>query len=168
MGRRRDILRTEPARLTTLMGFAPFAVFILNCRSAGCFHPPAPTCRSPERPSRLLRFSNSGRSAAFLLRRAEAGPAARLEESASAVRPITDVQARLLGFRRHSSRAARALAPRAADTALGFASCRFADPDESGCVPRLERSRHAVSPGRRSRTQRSARRPHSASGSLRS
>lgn len=51
------------------------------CRSAGCFHPTAPTCRSPERPSRLSDFRTPGDRPLFL-RRAEAWPSRPPEESA--------------------------------------------------------------------------------------
>lgn len=99
------------------------------------------------------RFSNSGRSAAFPASgRSMAQPPARRRICTE--RPITDVQARLLGLRRQSSRTARALAPVTADTALGFASRRFADTSRCACL--ASNSRHTASPGT------------SASGSLRS
>lgn len=52
------------------------------CRSDECFHPPAPTCLSPERSSRSLLFSNSGRSAAFFsCVGPKHGPAARQKKN---------------------------------------------------------------------------------------
>jgi len=77
-GSHRDEWRWEPLPLDDAPGVLALRSFHPACRSDECFHPPAPTCRSPERPSRSLRFSNSGRSAAFLSSVGpKHGPAAR-------------------------------------------------------------------------------------------
>lgn len=102
-----------------------------ECRLVGCFHPSWPTCRSPNVHPGSAIFFKHRETGRFLLRRAEAGPAARLRSCGS-----TDHgrSVRLLGIwpavkpcRRDPS------VPIAAVTALGFASCRFADADVHAC-----------------------------------
>jgi len=77
-GSHRDQCRWEPLPLDDAPGVHALRSFDPACRSDECFHSPAPTCLSPERPSRSLQFSNSGRSAAFFsCVGPKLGPAAR-------------------------------------------------------------------------------------------
>jgi hypothetical protein len=46
--------------LDDALGVHALRSFYPGCRSAGCLHPTAPTCRSPKRPSRLSDFQTPG------------------------------------------------------------------------------------------------------------
>jgi len=139
----------SPCRSTALLGFMPFAVLILPASQVRCFHPPAPTCRSSERPSRSLRFSNSGRSAAYLSHasgRSMAQPPAR----------------RICGTADHGrSDSAPGFAPAAKPCRAGLCTHRGrycpglcllqVCGHQPVCVLRLD-AKHAVSPGTRLQT----------------
>lgn len=133
-------------RLTTLMGFTPFAVLILIAGPADVSIRRRPPAVDPNVHPGSAIFSNTGRSAAFPASgRSMAQPPAR---RICTEQPITNVQARLLGFRRHSSRAAQALAPVAAVLPWALPLAGLRTPAGVRAVSR--NSQHAVSPGRRS------------------
>jgi len=142
-------------RLTTLMGFTPFAVLILICRPGECFHPPPPTCRSPNVHPGSAIFSNTGRPAV-----SPASGRSLAQPPAYRSCGTTDHgrSARLLGFspavkpcRRNPSVSVAAVLP----WALPLAGLRI----PAGMRAESRSSQHAVSPGRRSRA-------HDASGGL--
>jgi len=119
----------SPFRLTTLMGFTPFAVLILIAGPADVSIR-RPTCRSPNVHPGSAIFSNTGRPAVFPASGRSWPSRPPIE---SAVRPVTDVQPGFWVSRRQSSRAAGALLLQSGRTALGFASRRFAGDSRHAC-----------------------------------
>ena len=143
----------------------PFAVLILHAGQTNvsirlrppAFHPNVHPglCYFLTPGDRPLSFHASGRSMAQ--------PPARRRICTE--RPITNVQARLLGLLRQSSRAARAIVPVAVRYCLGLCLSQVCG-HQPVCLLRLD-AKHAVSPGTKLHTPR-ALRSFSASGSLRS
>jgi len=142
--------RRNPDGSTTLLGFMPFAVLILPAGQTDVSIRLRPPAFHPNVHPGLCDFLTPGDRPLFshASGRSMAQPPARRRICTE--RPITNVQARLLGLLRQSSRAARAIVPVAVRYCPGLCLLQVCG-HQPVCMLRLD-AKHAVSPGTKLQT----------------